>query len=608
MHSSKILTIGYINIRGQSGLSVPKQLQIEAFAKLNKCDIINLQEAHLDSESFTSCDFIQKNFSIIENNSDNKYGTASLIKSELNFENVHTDTKGRAIIFDIGDMTFGNFYLQSGTDAQSKASRENYCCQVLPNMLINSKDSGCVGGDFNCIVNKEDATHYPEAKVSRGLQRLVQLKDWKDSFRSLFPHSKVYSRYYENRRAEGASRIDRGYHFGQLTVSGAEYIPLAFSDHFALLLKLSLPDSLDRVTSPKCRYQFRLSAEVIRDQLFKESLAQSMISWKRVLGFQGSENIDLLQWWELLVKPGIKKLGIERSKEIKKGHREELNLLLLRQRYLKIKLQQGEHYHLKELTQVHLLIDQWYTREGEKVQHQSRIKEFQSSERSSIYHHGLHKKRIKKSSILRLQSNNGIVEGHDACASFLEQSVEDLLLHPAQLDIQAQDVLLQEVLPVFTKEDNEKMLTPPTNQEVLKTIDASNLHAAPGTDGLPSLLYKECWPILGSALSYVMRSVFAGQKLTKSMNTSLMVFGAKPKKPNSILPGDKRKISLLNSDFKTATGLVARLLKKTATHSLSPLQLVAGSNRRIHHGSNMAGNAILGSLGKLVVVSLILTL
>ena len=94
-----------------------------------------------------------------------------------------------------------------------------------------------------------------------------------------------------------------------------------------------------------------------------------------------------------------------------------------------------------------------------------------------------------------------------------------------------------------------------------------------------------------------MRSVFAGQKLTKSMNTSLMVFGAKPKKPNSILPGDKRKISLLNSDFKTATGLVARLLKKTATHSLSPLQLVAGSNRRIHHGSNMARNAIL-AIGK----------
>ena len=62
----------------------------------------------------------------------------------------------------------------------------------------------------------------------------------------------------------------------------------------------------------------------------------------------------------------------------------------------------------------------------------------------------------------------------------------------------------------------------------------------------------------------------------------------KPKKPNSLLPKDMRRISLLNSDFKGATGLEARLFKKTATHTLSPLQLVAGDDRRIHHGINFA--------------------
>ena len=57
-------------------------------------------------------------------------------------------------------------------------------------------------------------------------------------------------------------------------------------------------------------------------------------------------------------------------------------------------------------------------------------------------------------------------------------------------------------------------------------------------------------------------------------------------------PEDKRRISLLNSDFKVACGLEARLLKKTLTHSLSPLQLVAGEERRIHHGINLARDAI----------------
>ena len=71
-----------------------------------------------------------------------------------------------------------------------------------------------------------------------------------------------------------------------------------------------------------------------------------------------------------------------------------------------------------------------------------------------------------------------------------------------------------------------------------------------------------------------------------------MVFGSKPKKPNSLLPKDKRRISLLNSEFKVATGLEARCFKKSATHSLSPLQLVAGEDRRIHHGINFARNNI----------------
>ena len=71
-----------------------------------------------------------------------------------------------------------------------------------------------------------------------------------------------------------------------------------------------------------------------------------------------------------------------------------------------------------------------------------------------------------------------------------------------------------------------------------------------------------------------------------------MVFGNKPKKPNSTKPSDKRKISLLNSDFKVATGIDNNRFKKVATHTLSPCQLAAGDDRRIHHGINSARDAI----------------
>ena len=134
---------------------------------------------------------------------------------------------------------------------------------------------------------------------------------------------------------------------------------------------------------------------------------------------------------------------------------------------------------------------------------------------------------------------------------------------------------------MFTDQDNEKFLKLPTLERVKKVVSSSNLYAAPGTDGIPSLLYKECWAVLGNPLTDVMVAIHDGQALQESMQTSLIVFGSKRKKAASLLPGDKRKISLLNADFKTATGLDAHPLKESSTRTLTTLQLVAGQNRRI---------------------------
>ena len=229
-----------------------------------------------------------------------------------------------------------------------------------------------------------------------------------------------------------------------------------------------------------------------------------------------------------------------------------------------------------------------------KIQLQARVEEFQSSEKTSIYHNELHKRSVKKNS--KLQTESGMIEGHADCAAYLEQSVENLLLHPRNLDLDAQNILLDEVTPGFTEEDIQMLLTPPTKADIWNTICSSNLAADPGSDGIPSLVYQECWPILGDALVEVMTAIFHCQELPPSMRTALMVFGCKPKKPCSLLPKDKRHISFLNCDFKIASGL-----KKTATHSLSHLQLVAGNNKCMGLTLQEMRSILQASLGTLVV-------
>ena len=145
---------------------------------------------------------------------------------------------------------------------------------------------------------------------------------------------------------------------------------------------------------------------------------------------------------------------------------------------------------------------------------------------------------------------------------------------------------------MFTEEDNKMLEMDPTIEDVKEVLFKSNLNAAPGTDGITSLLYKECWESLDNSLYKVCLAIRQGKPLTVSQRTSLMMFGSKPKKLNSIQPKDKRRISLLNSDFKLAAGLEAVGFRYTSNHTLSKVQLVAGTDRRIHFGINKARDCI----------------
>ena len=125
--NSRILTVAYLNMHGQSGLQIPKQKQLEAFIRENNVDVLHTQEINIEVDMFSQCHFLSSNYNIIQNNALNKYGTATFLKTEYQPENIQVDTSlGREIFFDILGLTLGNVYLQSGTDGLSRTGRENF--------------------------------------------------------------------------------------------------------------------------------------------------------------------------------------------------------------------------------------------------------------------------------------------------------------------------------------------------------------------------------------------------------------------------------------------------------------------------------------------------
>ena len=141
------VTLGFINIHQQSGLDIAKQTMIEDLMIEYNIDIANLSEIHVDDDTFSDCNYINSSFSIVVNNAENRYGTASIVKNNLPLSNIKFDNDGRAIVFDICDsLTIWNTYLSSGNNQLANQSREEYCGLILPQLLLHRREAGVGGG------------------------------------------------------------------------------------------------------------------------------------------------------------------------------------------------------------------------------------------------------------------------------------------------------------------------------------------------------------------------------------------------------------------------------------------------------------------------------
>ena len=136
------MTVGFINIHGQTKLPQTKQNQIEYLVKEFNVDILHMQETQIDESAFENNPFIANNFNIIFNNSETGYGVCSLINRKFSTKDELLHPSGRIIAFNIGDLTMTNIYLPSGAERTAKNLREDLCGQTIPNMMLAAKKKG----------------------------------------------------------------------------------------------------------------------------------------------------------------------------------------------------------------------------------------------------------------------------------------------------------------------------------------------------------------------------------------------------------------------------------------------------------------------------------
>ena len=124
--------------------------------------------------------------------------------------------------------------------------------------------------------------------------------------------------------------------------------------------------------------------------------------------------------------------------------------------------------------------------------------------------------------------------------------------------------------------------------ELKQALKQLNCKASPGLDGIPSTWYEKLADIFTPYMLEVFNYIIRGEdKPTETMRTSTVQFLCKPKKADCIKLSDKRKISVLCTDFKCLETVLANRLNSAMPQLISTYQF-ASKPRKIHQGISAA--------------------
>ena len=582
------MKVAFLNTYGQSGLSSQKLLELENFIECNRLDIVCLQETDIQENTFSGCSILNRFIPII-NNCKSGYGTCTLVRNIFTYENVIKDSEGRLLSVDVENMSFVNLYLHSGTDQASRNKREDFINNI-PNILLYKKKSGLLGGDMNSIVDKKDALNYPEQKMSKCFKKLINLYKMSDTYRNLYPHSKQFSRYYVWKGKEGATRIDRCYTWGNNCVQEAEYLAVSFSDHLAHVITFDTSSTKSQNNFRK-RSLYKIKHFVIEDAIFQNNVRDSFQDWLLL-----KDGLSPTFWWENIVKPGIKEIALSREKEINGQRRRKIAALQLRLSYhlrtLKNCTTEDFVECVSKLENVKAEIKLFYQERAKIILLQNRAEVFDMSDETKLYHYESLNNYVTKSEIKKIEVNGCIYEGQDEIENAINRSLEDSMSETFTLDLTACENLFSFQVPQITESMDNTLSCEISLMELKKAIKQLNSKASPGMDGIPSTLYEKLADVFTPYMLEVFNFIIRGEdKPTETMRTSTVQFLSKPKKANSIKLTDKRKISVLCTDFKCLETVLANRLNSAMPQFISDSQF-ASKPRKIHQGISAARDLV----------------
>ena len=235
-----------------------------------------------------------------------KGGTAILIKRSLPITVIDLENSADSRIMSLRlkycnqELHIVNIYAPSGNNFINE--RENLFQNEILYYLRRNLSNTIIGGDWNCIINKNDSTTN-NCHMSNALTTLVRELRFKDV---LFIKNRKIEFTYIKRNYK--SRIDRIY-VNELakSISNVKTIHTNISDHSCVSMTLNIEGI------PKYgKSYWKLNTSLLEDPIIKSKFA---ILWT-TLKLKIPDYLNINVWWDSFTKQKIKEFFIREGKQV----------------------------------------------------------------------------------------------------------------------------------------------------------------------------------------------------------------------------------------------------------------------------------------------------
>lgn len=450
--------------------------------------------------------------------------------------------------------------------------------QTLQQFLarLDPNDQIIFGGDFNCTLKPSlDRCSKQEShpRSAQELMDLIKRFDLVDPWRMHNRDKIEFSWVGYN----GKSRIDKFFVYRRLlnTIRTTEYYPVTYSDHSCTIMKCSK----HKQKSSSAYWCFNTS--LLDDNLYIETVKTFWNSWKT----EKDKYDSLDKWWDI-GKSKLKLLTKQYSTSISERNKINKNALTAKLADLTNSMNNDnyENYQAvkKELNE---LINQ--EQRGAAIR--SRFNMINELNTSSSYFFSL-EKRIKRSQdILHLKDNDGNIITDETKIRNTIKDFYNKLYTPQPIDKNAMKNLLKD-MPQIDSEAAKILDSSITLEELTQSLKSAKNNKSPGIDGIPAEFYKTFWSDMGQDLLDVINHCTEKSILPLSMRRAVLKL--LPKTGDLGLLTNYRPISLLCSDYKIFTRVLASRLMGALPEIINMEQVYNVPGRKVHNNISLAKDLV----------------